>query len=85
MRRIRGIFIGYDGLRQIWVVVACLTVFFAVMFGGLYLSSVADENQCATVAQESGKKTRYVDDTCFVKIDGDYVPLDNWKVEEKAK
>lgn len=87
MRRIRGIFIDSYGLKTGWQILCCLL--FALVFI-LSMSAVAisisesyNERTCATIAQESGKKTKYVSGTCFIKIDGDYVPVGNWKVQSE--
>lgn len=83
-RIIRGIFVDHTGLRFVWEFLSLLGMVALILLGFVILADQGNKRYCATIAQESGKKTKYIEGECFVKVDGDYIPQENWKVDSEG-
>lgn len=62
----------------------CVGIFAVVtLFGGCaFLCSLGDRYTCSSIGRRTSKATSYsIVSGCFIEVDGQMVPLANWRVQ----
>lgn len=68
------------GEMKVWIVVALAHVALILFLGGIVVAVNAGEDaSCSAVGRQTGRQTYYSFNTgCLIKVDGQWVPEDNW-------
>lgn len=71
-----------QGFRDFLVIVLTGIIIAAVLTAAAYS---ADRWGCGVTGQEAGLRTKYRGVTCYIEVDGHYIPVDNWHEGELGK
>jgi hypothetical protein len=70
-----------DLLAGISIVIVIVMVFFVFIWGMFQLRISFDRKACESVESTAGIESKYVGyyEGCYVKIDGKFIPQNNWR------